>query len=164
MSPDPAEDDEIYDLQDPRRGLSTVEAGFPPAPAVRQAVLTVTTSGPAGRAAGRVATSGRVAGAVLAVHVEYRPGVPPSTDVRVATCPEGRPGRELLVVPDAADGGYFAPDSEELWRPMPTTFSFVPFRIQDPLEVVVTQCDPMEGAVRVRVIFEETPRELASPK
>jgi hypothetical protein len=47
---------------------------------------------------------------------------------------------------------------------MPTTFSFVPFRIQDPLEVVVTQCDPMEGAVRVRVIFEETPRELASPK
>lgn len=151
MSPDPEAEGRLYELagQSPDLAAAIV-------PAVRAVVIIADTEGMRGKASGSARTSSPVRGRILAVHLRYHPQAPTSTDVRLRAVPaDGRPPVEILVVPESHTDGYFAPDAEPVWRPMPRTYSYVPFEVDAPLEVVVTECDALPGAVAATVFVEE---------
>ncbi|GBD23673.1 hypothetical protein HRbin29_01342 [bacterium HR29] len=151
MAPDPDAEGRLYELAG-----STREPAESRLPAVRAVVISADTEGMRGKASGSARTPSPVRGRILAVHLRYHPEAPTSTDVRLRAVPaDGRPPVEILVVPESHTDGYFAPDAEPVWRPMPRTYSYVPFEVDAPLELVVTECDGLPGAVAATVFVEE---------
>lgn len=152
MAPDPEAEGRLYELASKPLHARQGE------PAVGVVTLVVDTEGMRGKAHGLARTAGPVRGRVLSVQLRYHPEAPTSTDVRLRAVPkEGGPPVELLVVPESHTDGYFAPDAEPLWRPMPGTYSYVPFVVDGQLELVVTESHPLRNAVTARVVIEELP-------
>jgi len=150
MSPDPNAEGRLYDL------TAAGPEQAPRLPRLDQVLLVADTAGMRGKASGSARTREPVRGRILAVHLRYHPSAPTTTDVHIRTVPrDGRASQTILAVPEAHVDGYFAPDSEPVWRPLPRTFSYVPFEVDDVLELVVTESDELSGAVVARVIFEQ---------
>ena len=151
MAPDPEAEGRLYELAG-RADL--VPSRTPP---VRAVVIAVDTEGMRGKASGVARTASPVRGRILSVHLRYHRQAPTSTDVRLRTAPsEERSPVEILVVPESHTDGYFAPDAEPVWRPMPRTYSYVPFEVDAPLELAVTECDALAPAVVATIFVEES--------
>lgn len=150
MAPDPDAEGRLYELA--THGAGELQ---PTSPEVRVVTLRARTEGLRGKATGTARTSEAVHGRILSVHLRYHPQAPTSTDVRLRTLPEGHHSVEVLVVPESRTDGYFAPDAEPVWRPMPRTYSYVPFEVHAPLELVVTECDALSPAVTATIVIEE---------
>lgn len=154
MAPDPDAEGRLYEL-----ATHSAPDAMSVGPRVRVVVLHARTEGMRGKATGTARTAEALHGRILSVHLRYHPQAPTSTDVRLRAVPERLPPVEVLVVPESHTDGYFAPDAEPVWRPMPRTYSYVPFEVHAPLELLVTECDALSPAVTATIVLEEEPRE-----